>query len=40
MGVDRGTVPVDATGRVARIRRKVAVDGHAAEVLTAAREPG
>ena len=40
MGVDRSTVLVDADGRVARIWRKVKVDGHAAEVLSAARSLG
>ncbi len=36
MGIDRSTVLIDAAGRVARIWRKVAVPGHAAEVLEAA----
>jgi peroxiredoxin Q/BCP len=37
MGLDRSTVLVDAQGRVARIWRKVKVDGHAAAVQAAAR---
>lgn len=40
MGVDRGTVLVGVTGRVARTRREVEGDGRAAEVPTAARELG
>ena len=38
LGIIRTTVLVDADGRVARIWRKVKVDGHAAEVLEAAKE--
>ena len=37
MGIVRTTVLVDADGRIARVWRKVRVDGHAAEVLEAAR---
>lgn len=37
MGVERTTVLVDGTGRVARIWNKVKVPGHAAEVLAAAK---
>jgi thioredoxin-dependent peroxiredoxin len=37
LGIIRTTVLVDADGKVARIWRKVKVDGHAAEVLEAAR---
>ncbi len=37
MGIDRSTVLVDASGRVARIWRKVKVPGHAAEVMAAAK---
>jgi peroxiredoxin Q/BCP len=36
-GVLRTTVLIDATGRIARIWRGVKVDGHADEVLAAAR---
>ena len=36
MGIDRSTVLVDKTGRVARVWRKVKVPGHVAEVLAAA----
>ena len=36
MGLDRSTILVDAEGRVARVWRKVRVDGHAAEVQAAA----
>jgi len=38
MGVLRTTVLVNEAGRVARIWRKVKVEGHADEVLAAARE--
>jgi peroxiredoxin Q/BCP len=38
LGIIRTTVLVDADGKVARIWRKVKVDGHAAQVLEAARE--
>ena len=37
MGVDRVTVLVDRYGQVARIWPKVKIEGHAAEVLEAAR---
>jgi len=38
MGVIRATFLIDADGRIARIWPKVKVDGHAAEVLAAAKE--
>lgn len=37
MGIERTTVLIDATGRVARVWAKVKVPGHVAEVLAAAR---
>jgi len=37
MGISRTTVLIDGSGKVARIWRNVKVDGHAEEVLTAAR---
>jgi peroxiredoxin Q/BCP len=37
MGVERATFLIDAAGRLARIWRKVKVEGHADEVLAAAR---
>jgi len=37
MGIERATFLIDADGRLARIWRKVAVKGHADEVLAAAR---
>ena len=37
MGIERSTFLIDAEGRIARIWRKVKVDGHAEEVLAAAR---
>jgi peroxiredoxin Q/BCP len=37
LGIIRTTVLVGANGRVARIWRRVKVDGHAAQVLEAAR---
>ena len=37
MGMERTTYLVDASGRIARVWRKVKVKGHAAEVLEAAR---
>lgn len=40
MGIDRSTVLVDGTGRIARIWRKVKVPGHAAEVMAAAKALG
>ena len=38
MGVERATFLVDRAGRIARVWRKVKVDGHAAEVMAAAQE--
>ncbi|QGN55065.1 peroxiredoxin [Novosphingobium sp. Gsoil 351] len=38
MGMERTTYLVDASGRIARVWRKVKVKGHAAEVLEAAKE--
>jgi peroxiredoxin Q/BCP len=38
LGIIRTTVLVGADGRVARIWRRVKVDGHAGQVLQAARE--
>jgi peroxiredoxin Q/BCP len=38
MGVMRKTFLIDATGRIIRIWPKVRVQGHADEVLTAARD--
>lgn len=35
MGIERSTFLIDAEGRIARIWRKVKVDGHVAEVLDA-----
>jgi thioredoxin-dependent peroxiredoxin len=37
MGITRSTFLIGADGRIARIWRKVKVDGHAAEVLAAAK---
>lgn len=37
MGIERATFLIDSDGRIARIWRKVAVRGHAEEVLAAAR---
>jgi thioredoxin-dependent peroxiredoxin len=37
MGIDRSTFLIDADGIVRRVWRKVAVPGHVAEVLEAAR---
>ena len=37
MGIERATFLIDAEGKVARIWRKVKVDGHVAEVLEAVR---
>jgi peroxiredoxin Q/BCP len=37
MGIERTTVLIDTTGKVAAIWNKVKVDGHAEEVLAAAR---
>jgi peroxiredoxin Q/BCP len=36
MGVERATFLVDRIGKVAKVWRKVKVDGHAAEVMAAA----
>ncbi len=36
MGIERTTVLIDGSGRVARVWNKVSVKGHAAEVLAAA----
>ncbi|RKR06662.1 peroxiredoxin Q/BCP [Kushneria sinocarnis] len=36
-GIERSTFLIDATGRIARVWRKVRVEGHAEEVLAAAR---
>ena len=35
MGIERATFLIDATGRIAKVWRKVKVPGHAAEVLAA-----
>ncbi len=40
MGIDRSTILVDKSGKVARIWRKVKVPGHAAEVMKAAKALG
>ena len=37
MGIKRATFLIDGAGRIARVWRKVKVDGHVAEVLEAAR---
>ena len=37
MGIERTTVLIDGTGKVAKIWPKVSVNGHADEVLAAAR---
>jgi peroxiredoxin Q/BCP len=37
MGIDRSTFLIDKTGKIARVWRKVKVDGHAAEVMEAAK---
>jgi thioredoxin-dependent peroxiredoxin len=37
MGIERTTVLIDGDGKIARIWRKVKVEGHAAEVLEAVR---
>ncbi len=37
MGVERTTVLIDRTGKIARVWSKVKVEGHAEEVLEAAR---
>ena len=38
MGIERSTILIDGTGRIARIWRKVKVNGHVDEVLVAARD--
>ena len=38
MGVERSTFLIDETGKIAKAWRKVSVDGHADEVLKAAKE--
>jgi peroxiredoxin Q/BCP len=38
MGIERSTVLVDKTGKIAKIWPKVKVEGHAAEVLKAVKE--
>jgi peroxiredoxin Q/BCP len=40
MGIDRSTFLIDGDGTVRRVWRKVAVPGHVAEVLAAARALG
>jgi peroxiredoxin Q/BCP len=40
MGIERSTFLVDKAGRIARVWRKVKVDGHAAEVAAAAKALG
>jgi len=40
MGLDRATFLVDAAGTIARVWRKVKVDGHAAKVMEAAKALG
>jgi peroxiredoxin Q/BCP len=37
MGIERTTVLIDGAGRIARVWRKVKVDGHVTEVLAAVR---
>lgn len=37
MGIERATFLIDAKGRIAKVWRKVKVDGHAEEVLAAAK---
>jgi peroxiredoxin Q/BCP len=37
MGIDRTTVLIDGSGKVARVWEKVKVPGHADEVLAAAK---
>ncbi len=37
MGLERSSFLIDRTGRIARVWRKVKVNGHAAEVMAAAR---
>ncbi len=40
MGVDRSTFLIDKDGKIAKIWHKVKVDGHAAEVMEAAKALG
>ena len=40
MGIERSTFLIDSAGLIARVWRKVKVDGHAEEVLAAARALG
>jgi peroxiredoxin Q/BCP len=40
MGIERSTFLVDATGKIAKVWRKVSVTGHAADVLKAAQALG
>jgi peroxiredoxin Q/BCP len=40
MGLDRATFLIDAQGKIARVWRKVKVDGHAAAVMEAAKALG
>ena len=40
MGLDRATFLIDAEGKIARVWRKVKVDGHAAAVMAAAQALG
>ena len=40
MGLDRATFLIDAKGKIARVWRKVKVDGHAAAVMEAAKALG
>ncbi|MDH5527594.1 MAG: thioredoxin-dependent thiol peroxidase [Nitrospirota bacterium] len=40
MGITRTTVLIDAGGKIVRVWKKVKVDGHADEVLTAVRDLG
>ncbi|HUC19036.1 MAG TPA: peroxiredoxin [Acetobacteraceae bacterium] len=37
MGIERSTFLIDRDGRIARVWRKVKVDGHAAEIMAAAK---
>ncbi len=38
MGIQRSTFLIDAEGKVARVWKKVSVDGHDAEVIAALKE--
>jgi peroxiredoxin Q/BCP len=40
MGIERATFLVDRAGKIAKLWRKVKVDGHAAEVMAAAKSLG